>query len=308
MRGAGVRDWLAYLIVRVAICVVEALKPEEGQGLARRLAWLMTHVVRLRRRVVEENLRHAFPGLSAAQRQRLVRRMWEHLFVLVYEVVHATRKVRETNWRRYARLNGLAPLVRLLLGNRPVVLVTAHFGNFEIAGYLMGLFGFPSFTVARTLDNPYLDRLISRFRRATGQSIIPKVGGYERIVEVLARGGTMAFLADQYAGAKGCWVEFFGRPASAHKAIALLSLEHDAPIAVCGALRRARPLQIELKLFGIADPREARAEAQSVGHLTQWYTSRLEQMIREAPEQYWWLHRRWKDPRPPHRRRTSKAA
>ena len=85
---------------------------------------------------------------------------------------------------------------------------------------MLGILGFPTYTVARTLDNPYLDRFVNRFRAATGQHIIPKNGGYDQIVDVLARGGTMTFLADQYAGPKGCWVEFFGRPASAHKAIA----------------------------------------------------------------------------------------
>ena len=162
--------------------------------------------------------------------------------------------------------------------------------------------------MARTLDNRYLDRFVNRFRGASGQYIIPKNGGYDQILRVLGAGGAMAFLADQYAGPKGCWVEFFGRPASAHKAIALLSLEHDAPIAVCWARRLGRPLQFEVRLSGVADPRLAGDDLGSVRQLTQWYTSRLEAMIREAPDQYWWLHRRWKDPRPQRASAVSKAA
>jgi Kdo2-lipid IVA lauroyltransferase/acyltransferase len=301
-------DYLVYLVVRVVICVVQTMRLETARHLARVAAWWMGHVLGVRRRVVEDNLRHAFPGLFAADRDRLTRRMWEHLFLLVYEVAMASRKIHQTNWRRYVRLRGMDRAVRLLIGQRPTVIVTGHFGNFEIGGFMLGVLGFPSFTVARTLDNPYLDRFVNRFRGATGQYIIPKNGGYDQILEVLAAGGTMSFLADQYAGPKGCWVEFFGRPASAHKAIALLSLEHDAPIMVCSARRGARPLEFEVALADVADPREAGDEVGSVRQLTQWYTRRLEEVIRQAPDQYWWLHRRWKEPPPPRAGRLGKAA
>jgi KDO2-lipid IV(A) lauroyltransferase len=280
---------------------------ETGRSLARALAWVAADVLRVRRSVVDENLRHAFPELSDSQRRQLARRMWEHLFLLVLEVALAPRKIHETNWRRYVRLNGVADLIRILLSDRPTVIVTAHFGNFEIGGFMLGLLGFPTYTVARDLDNPYLDRYLNRFRGATGQHIISKNGGYDEILQVLASGGVMSFLADQAAGAKGCWVQFFGRPASAHKAIALLSLEHDAPTAVCCAQRLERPMQFEMKVTGIADPRATKVGVESVHELTQWYTSHMEAMIRHAPEQYWWLHRRWKDPRPA-KRRADRAA
>jgi len=308
VRPRQVVDYLVYLVVRIFICLVQTVQSETSRRLARGFAWLMGDLLGIRRGVVDDNLRHAFPKLSPAERKRLARRMWEHLLVLVYEVAHASRKIHQTNWRRYVRLVGMDRGVRLLLGARPTVIVTAHFGNFEIGGYMLGLLGFPSFTVARNLDNPYLDRFVGRFRGASGQYMIPKNGGYEQILQVLAAGGTMAFLADQYAGPKGCWVEFFGRPASAHKAIALLALEHDAPIMVCSARRLDRPLQFEVTLSAVADPREAGGEAASVRQLTQWYTSQVERIIRQAPDQYWWLHRRWKDPRPPRPGRLGKAA
>jgi KDO2-lipid IV(A) lauroyltransferase len=233
--------------------------------------------------------------------------MWEHLFLLVLEVAHAPRKIHETNWRDYVSLRAEAPLVRMLLSDRPTVIVMAHFGNFEVAGYVLAVLGFPTFTVARTLDNPYLNRFLNRFRGSTGQQIIPKKGGYGQIVHVLSGGGTMALLADQYGGPKGCWVEFFGRPASAHKAIALLALDNDAPVAVCSAQRLGRPLHLELHAAAIADPGRRDGDLQSVRGLTQWYTRRLEEIIRRAPQQYWWLHRRWKDTRQP-RRRPKQAA
>ncbi|MDZ7620064.1 MAG: lysophospholipid acyltransferase family protein, partial [Patescibacteria group bacterium] len=233
--------------------------------------------------------------------------MWEHLFLLVVEVAHTPRKIHETNWRDYVSLRNSADMVRLLLSDRPTLIITAHFGNFEVAGYLLGILGFPTYTVARTLDNPYLDRFVNRFRGSTGARIIPKNGGYDQIVEVLAQGEAMAFLADQYAGEKGCWVQFFGRPASAHKAIALLSLEHDACVAIAATRRLDRPMQFEVDTPAWIDPRIVGNDVGTIGDLTQWYTSRLEDAIRRTPGQYWWLHRRWKDPRKP-RRKANRAA
>ena len=291
-------DVLVYLVVRVLICVVQTMRIETGHALARRLAWLFCDLLKIRGRVVDENLIHAFPELLAPQRRQLARRMWEHLFLLVLEVAHAPRKIHETNWREFVHLRHEDELVRMLLSNRPLLVVTAHFGNFEVAGYVLGILGFPTHTVARTLDNPHLDRFVNRFRGGTGQHIIPKNGGFDEILAVLARGGTMTFLADQYAGPKGCWVQFFGRPASAHKAIALLALENDAPVAVCAARRLDRPLRLEMSVDAVSDPRSGSAEVGGVREFTQWYTARLEGMIRQRPHQYWWLHRRWKDTRP----------
>jgi len=198
-------------------------------------------------------------------------------------------------------------LVRALLHDRPLLIVTGHLGNFEVGGYVLGVLGFPTYTVARTLDNPYLDRFVNRFRGRTGQRIIPKNGGFQQIVEVMSRGGTMTFLADQYAGIKGCWVEFFGRPASAHKAIALLALENNARMSACAARRLDRPMRFELYDYAEIDPCAVGSTVGTVRELTQWYTSRLEELIRQTPEQYWWLHRRWKDPRPARRERQAAA-
>ncbi len=298
-------DYLVYVIVRILICIVQAIRIETGERLARSLAWLFHDVLRVRGTVVDENLAYAFTEMTPAERARLARRMWEHLFLLVLEVAHTPRKIHQTNWREFVGLKNQRELVRALLDDRPTLIVTAHLGNFEVGGYVLGILGFPTYTIARTLDNPFLDRFVNRFRGGTGQRIIPKNGGYDQIVEVLSRGGTMTFLADQYAGAKGCWVEFFGRPASAHKAIALLALEHNARVSVSASRRRGRPMRFVLDNHAMIDPREAADSLSTIPELTQLYTSRLEELIRHAPDQYWWLHRRWKDPR---RRRAKKKA
>ena len=116
MRGQRIVDYLVYVVVRISICMVQAMRIETGQRLARGLAWLFCDVLRIRGGVVDDNLAHAFPEMTPDQRRRLARRMWEHLFLLVLEVAHAPRKIHETNWRDYVRLKNEEELVRLSAG------------------------------------------------------------------------------------------------------------------------------------------------------------------------------------------------
>ena len=287
-------DWLVYLVVRLAICLVQALSLESCHAIARVLAWVACDLVRLRQRVVDDNLRHVFPDLADGQRRDLARRMWEHLLLMGCEIAHAPRKVHETNWRRYFRFNGKREMVEYLLDPRPTVFVSGHFGNFELSSYMMGLFGFPTYAIARPLDNPYLDRYVNQFRSTHGQFILPKEGSAAQVDAVLRSGGVIALLGDQHAGPKGCWVDFLGRPASCHKAVALFTLVSGAPLVVAYGRRIGGPLQFELGVAGIADPQIPSEDQSGVKPLTQWYNRVLEQIILASPEQYWWVHRRWK--------------
>jgi len=305
--GKRLLDWLVYLVVRVFVCVIQTMRPETCQEVARWLAWLANDVLRVRRQVVKENLRRAFPSLTGQQVRHLSRRMWEHLLLMVCEIALAPRKIHRSNWQRMVTFHNKRELVRRLLEPRPVVLISGHFGNFELGGFLAGLLGFPTFTVARPLDNPYLDRFVNRFRGSHGQFILPKQGSAAKIQAVLDAGHALTLLGDQHAGRKGCWVDFFGHPASSHKAIALFSLTSGAPLLVVYCRRHGGPLQLEMGLTAVADPTQSPASTSNVKTLTQWYSRQLEEIVYRAPEQYWWLHRRWKST-PPQRRVTSRHA
>jgi KDO2-lipid IV(A) lauroyltransferase len=294
LRPRNIVDYLGYLVVRIFVCVVQAMPMHTCVVVARWLATMCASVLKIRRRVVEDNLRHAFPEMSAAERKLLAWRMWEHLFLMLVEVVHAPRKIHRTNWREYVTLVNAREVIRTFFDDRPTIIICGHYGNFELSGFLLGVLGFPSFTIARPLDNPYIDRFLNEFRRMTGQYILPKFGSSGEIEAVLKRGGILALLADQHAGRKGCWVEFFGRPASSHKGIALFTLSSEAPTIFCYTRRTARPLVHVIGADMVLEPRSMPAEMHSVKGITQWYTRELERTIRLAPEQYWWLHRRWR--------------
>ena len=136
----------------------------------------------------------------------------------------------------------------------PKVCVTGHFGNFEALGHVSNFWGFRTYTVARTLDNPYLDRLVARFRESMGQRILPKSDSAGQADEVLQTGGILALLGDQHAGKKGCVVDFLGRPASCHKALALFALLNRAPLLVVTCTRADRPMRFVMRMDAILDP------------------------------------------------------
>ncbi len=290
-----VADYLAYLAVRILICVVQALPLDQCAAIANWLAAAADDVLRLRRGVIDENLRLAFPDLSEVERRRLARRMWEHLLLMIVEIAHAPRKIHDTNWRQYISFHNQPLMMRTLMADRPVVAISGHYGNFELVGFTLGLFGFETYSVARPLDNRFLDRFVLQFRTVRGQHILPKNGSAAEISMLLERRGTLSVLADQHAGPKGCWVDFFGQPASTHKAIALFALTNDAPLIVGFGRRLSRPLEYHMGITAQADPRELSPGARGITEITQWFTSALESIIRAAPEQYWWVHRRWKD-------------
>jgi Kdo2-lipid IVA lauroyltransferase/acyltransferase len=287
-------DFSVYLVVRIMIAVIQALPLSACEKSAELLATLFARVLRVRGHVVDKNLRIAFPSMTAEERDAITWQMWRHLILMIAEIAQTPRKVHETNWKEHSHIVNQKLFVRTLLSGRPLVLISGHFGNFELGGYLMGLFGFPTYTVARELDNPFLDRFVNEFRGRTDQYMLPKKGSGSDIQKILEGGGILTLLGDQAAGQRQCWVNFFGKPASTHKAVSVFSLGNGAPTMVSYARRVGKPLHYEVGPAAICDPRDPNFEYGTVPLLAQWYTDHLEKLVRESPGQYWWLHRRWK--------------
>ena len=289
-------DFAAYLIVRLFIAVVQVMPEDRADALCHRLASLLAGPLPIRSKTIEQNLSRVFPSASVAQRAALRRAMWHHLMLMVCEIAWAPRRLHRCNWKQHVDFPNARVFLSRLLSRRPTVLVTGHFGNFEVGGYVTGLMGLSTTTIARRLDNAFLHDFVADFRGIKGQKMVDKEGCAAEVDRHLAAGGTLSLLADQRAGAKGCWVDFLGHPASCHKALALFTLSGDAPMAVAYTIRGERPMQFTMGCTGVADPRQASEECAGVRQLTRWYNDRLAEAIRLAPEQYWWMHNRWRTP------------
>jgi KDO2-lipid IV(A) lauroyltransferase len=287
-------DYLVYLIVRVVVCVLQALPYRLALNAADGLAWLAYRVNRRHRLVADDNLKHAFPDLDDGERDRLVRGVYRHFCRLLVQIIHVPRLLRVSNWKEHVEMIGWEVLFDVALTGRPMLMVTGHFGNWELGGYVMGMIGFPPHAIARPLDNPFLDDFLRTFRERTGQKLLAKHGDFERMQEVLDAGGVLGTLADQDAGQRGLFVDFFGRPASTHKAVAILALEYKVPMVVVGVAHVGEPIRYQVIVEDVILPEEYEGRPDAVRAITQRFTSALERMIRRHPEQYFWLHRRWK--------------
>jgi len=303
-----VADYTVYLLLRLFVCVVQAMPLVMGQWLAAGLAWLVYRLDKRHRQVALENLQQAFKGqYTDAELDKLVRAVFRHFCTLLIEIIHLPRCVHPNNWQKYLELPQAKVLVDHLLSTRPRICVTAHFGNWELAGFMLGATGFKTYTIARTLDNPFVDHFLRvKFREKTEQKMLSKDGDWARIQQVLASGGLLATLGDQDAGQRGLFVDFFGRPASTHKAVALLALEHRAPILIVGTARVGWPLRYADLIEDVILPEEYDGQPDAVRQITQRFTAALERLVRRYPEQYFWLHRRWKHQ--PAKRKQKKAA
>lgn len=302
----GLADRLSYFFFRVVICGVQIMSLDECDRLCRLLAQVLSKWIPLRQSLIRENLKLIFPDWKPEHSEQVTEKMWHHLLLMGCEVAQAPRKIHRENWHEHFHIPDRQSMLKIVMDDRPTVLVSAHFGNFELAGFLTGLFGVATTTVARPLDNGFLHNYITNFRSLGGQYFLAKEGSSLQIQQLLSRGGNLTLLADQYAGPKGCWVDFLGKPASCHKGLALFTLSSGAPMIVVCSVRTGRPMNFELSVLGIADPMDGGEHLSSVPSLTRWYNQCLEQIIRAFPEQYWWVHRRWREPPP--QRRSSRAA
>lgn len=296
-------DAIAYVIVRGIVSIIQVLPLDMGDHLCRALARLLAGPLAIRKRIISQTLEKVYPSIDASQRRQLTLAMWHHLMLMVCEVAWAQRRLHRSNWTEHVRYQGNREILGASLSPRPSVIVSGHFGNFEIGSYTLGLMGMKTLAIARSLDNPFLHRWVERFRGAKGQRLVDKNGCAPVVEQFMREGGTLSLLADQHAGEKGQWVDFCGIPASCHKALALFSLANDAPMLASYTRRvEGRPMQFESALMESVDPLLADEhgqkcpECESVESLTIWYNRQLERIIDRAPEQYWWLHRRWRTP------------
>ena len=288
-------DYLQYVGLRLFAMFVHMFSWRANYRTARWVGDLMFRFDRRHRRRAIRHLQLSFPDWPEEKYQRVARASMRNLVYLGVEFFFTTRLITPATWRRHIRLHGLGGTIRILLERKSgAIFVTGHFGNWEVVGYAMATLGFPSVSIARRLDNPYVDEYVFGVRARTGQTVLDKKGASRTVPEVLAEKGAVAFVADQDAGRKGAFVDFFGRKASTYKMIALMAMQHGAPIIVGYGKRLAEEFKFEMGIRRIIRPHEWADKDDPIKWITQEFTRALEDIVRSAPEQYLWVHRRWK--------------
>ena len=252
----------------------------------------------LRRKVILDNLRRVFgTRVAEAEIEWLAQSHYAHLARLAAELLRY-RWYSEDRRKALVTLEGVATLDDALAKGKGVLILTGHFGNFEVST-LAGLAQFPQVRgrihfVRRPIKPAWLDALLNRRMRKAGFGTIGKRGSLDNMLALLEKGDVIVFPFDQHAGRPdGIEVEFFGHPAGTFKSLAIIALATGAPVLPASSWRQddgSHVLRFEAPLAVIADDdpdREIRLN-------TRAYNQALERLVLRHPEQWWWVHRRWK--------------
>lgn len=292
MSRGRVRNRLEVVLVRALQGVERVLGRRAAGAVVAAAGRLAYRPLGIRRATVEGHLRQAFPDRDEAWVRRTAAAAYAHLgreglsLLRLYRLGPAD-VVRETRV-----VEGLEALRSAVEAGTGAVVVTGHFGNWEIGGAAVAARGIPLDVVAQRQANPLFDRLINDARSRLGMRVIYRGRATKETLRSLREGRVVAFVADQDARRAGVFVPFLGRQASTFRGPAVLALRSGAPLFIATAIR-TEDGRHDVRIRSVPMPEEGDPEERTEA-LTARHASALEEAVRAHPEQYLWHHRRWK--------------
>lgn len=288
---------LEYLLFRGAAAVVSRLPRAVALGIGRALGLAGYRLAAGRRRIARANLDVAFgDAKSAAEKRRIARASFMHAGSTLIDAMLLCRLTREEAARMVdVDPRDLALVQEAHARGKGVIFVVAHFGYPDTHAAYQGYHVFPSTIVARRMDNPYLDALVCAYRSRSGNDLVVRGQASRRLVEILRAGGAVAVLVDQNLRLRqSIPVDFFGLPVPATPSVASLALATGAAVipGFCWPLRGGR--------YRVTYGPEVRCAAtgdrwRDITAITQACFKHIEDVVRQHPEYYLWVHRRWKN-------------
>jgi KDO2-lipid IV(A) lauroyltransferase len=290
-RQPTLEDRLEFLAFRIVAALLRALPERWAIGLGGLLGWLAGVVLRVRRDVVDDNLARAFPERDADWRRRVALGSYRHLGAEAARTLRVTDRGPRSFYER-AEVRGLNELVAAL-ANGGVILVSGHVGNWELLSGALTSRGIPVDAVVASQRNPLFDAELARRRERLGVRVLPRGGARGEVLRSLEQRRVVLLAADQDAGAGGVFVDFLGSPASTARGPAVLALRSGARLfsVFCVADDATGGYRIAVDEIEVQRSGDLKADIVSA---TREHTRRLAAVVKEAPRQYFWQHKRWK--------------
>ena len=250
------------------------------------------------RRTGDRNLEVAFPDLSQSQRRSLLRGCFESLGRLLGVFSHFATANPQT-LKQLIDCEGLEHIAAAQQSGRGVILFTGHVGAWELSSFALSLFGYPLSFLVRRIDNPKIESLIEGRRTRLGNRTIDKRSAAREMLQILQTGGTLGILVDlNTLDREGTFVDFFDVPASTTFVLAKLALRTEAAVLPVFAPWDHQRRRFLLKVEEPLGFERSGDDDEDVRRLTQLFTKVVEKYVRRYPDQWLWIHRRWKT-RPP---------
>jgi Kdo2-lipid IVA lauroyltransferase/acyltransferase len=277
--------------------IVRHLPRRATLAFGRTLGRILGEIDRRHLAIAAGNLRQAFPSWDESRALRTARAVYAHFGAVLLDILWL-RSRRPDQIRSLIEVRGREHVERAMAGGKGAVLVGAHLGNWEVHGVGHGLLFGPIHVIARPLDNPDLDRRLCEMRTMGGNVVVYKHRALAQILRAVRDGGAIAILIDQNVVAgDGIFVDFFGRKAATTTVAAAIAVKTGCALVPSrtellpdGRYRLAYTPALEWTPSG---DRQV-----DIARLTQRLTAHIEEWVRETPEQWLWMHRRWKT-RPP---------
>jgi KDO2-lipid IV(A) lauroyltransferase len=274
--------------------LVQAVPASAAGEIAFILGNLAHTVLKSRRRIALENLRRAFGNTkSEPELDRIVHRVFLNVAMTTVEFARQPTLTREKILEMVPEYEGIEHFDRILDEGRGAMLVTGHFGNWELLGAWMAAKGYPTDFIVGRQHNEKVDEKLNSFRSGLGIGLIPVGEAPRRAMRALRGNRFVALVSDQHATSHPVVVDFFGRPAATPRGPAMFAVKVNCPI-VSGVLIREKFNRHRAVIYPPFYPPQSGDTEKDVTTLTQQYTSRFEAAIREHPDQWMWTHRRWK--------------
>jgi Kdo2-lipid IVA lauroyltransferase/acyltransferase len=293
-RRRGWRRLRAALLAPTLAALQALLRPlgwRGGQRAGAALGWLAWRLARRDRQRAREHLALALPELPPAERERIARASFMHLGTAFAEILFMLRSDSAAMVKRID-VEGWEAVAQARAAGRPLLVLTAHCGNWELLSAAMDANGLNVSAVARQQDDPVFEEVIVRLRTRYGQRTLSRgTRGAARELLRALRNGALLMLIDQDTRVEGDWVPFFGRLAYTPTGAAQIALRQDAAVLPMFAERLADGRHLVRVLPALELPADVLAA-------TALMTRTIEEQVRRRPEQWVWLHRRWRR-RPP---------
>jgi KDO2-lipid IV(A) lauroyltransferase len=297
VRDFKLRRWpplqfVLYLLLRTVLMVVNMFPYRMAPTLGSILGGVIRIIDRKHVRIARKNLERTPSVVRPRKIPAFIRRVYKHMGLGIVEMLMTPRLMMRREISQRVRLVNFEILPAQFAKGRGAIMAIGHLGNWELGGLAVAEAGYPIHSLARPIENPWIDRYLNRFRRSTGQEIISKYGAMGSMVKTLKSNGMLVIQVDQDARSSGVLVDFFGRPASTQRSAALLALKYGSPVIPVDVHREGG--RIHAILGDPIDPDSVRNDPDPVRKLTQLYTTALEGYVRKHPEQWFWVHDRWK--------------
>lgn len=290
------RYLLEYILFRMALFPIQMLSLRGISRLGRFLGGALYHGIPKRRKIAQTNLDIAFgDSKTPEEKTRILKQSMIQMVTIPLQGLWVSRNTEQRVYQLFpSEPEGMEHLNNCLQRGKGAFFLMAHYGNWEVLGMYFGYKNFVQVAaIARKLDNPYLEKFTTRLRTLSGGGVIDKDGSPLKVIRAVKNNTCVGVMMDQNGGDGGLFVDFFGKKAATHRSLALLSYSTGAAVIPLipyptqeGTYNPVFLPEIKLEKTGDKE--------KDIFRWTEEYQKVLEKIIRERPEPWMWMHRRWK--------------